>query len=201
MAGTLASLALATMASGSARLATPTCISQVDACKLFGRLADKQLFMDESAGSCCHSGCDGCPYRYSFDVLEAVAPKWLPTYARKTIGDREHVPLFMTNVFGGDERVSEDTFVDRILDLDYQQPIGPALPAADRIALKNDPALSRDVVRAFFRALSGDGEAVSKKEATRVLRQWAVDASGEKASDGLLFGSFVSAVTTALAAS
>lgn len=38
------------------------------------------IFLDESAGQCCHSGCDNCEWRYDFDVMRAARPKWLVTY-------------------------------------------------------------------------------------------------------------------------
>jgi hypothetical protein len=145
--------------------------------------------MDESAGACCHSGCDGCPYRYSFDVLEAVAPKWIVTYAHKTIGEREHTPRLVDAAFGGGKQMAtREHFVSSISAGAYEQPIGPALPAAERIALKNAPELSADVASALFTALAGEGaETLSAKAAAKRLREW----SGGK--DGLMFDEFCAA--------
>ncbi len=48
--------------------------------KIFGRLGEKMIFGDASAGLCCHSACENCEWRYSFDVLQSARPKWIPTY-------------------------------------------------------------------------------------------------------------------------
>jgi hypothetical protein len=42
-----------------------TAVETKDLALLFGRLAEKVLFMEASsgAGACCHSGCDNCPFR------------------------------------------------------------------------------------------------------------------------------------------
>jgi hypothetical protein len=55
-------------------------VDEIDMIKIFGRIAEKTLFGDGSAGQCCHSGCPDCEWRYSFDVLQSARPKWIPTY-------------------------------------------------------------------------------------------------------------------------
>ena len=55
-------------------------VDEVDLIKIFGRIAEKTLFGDGSAGQCCHSGCSDCEWRYSFDILQSARPKWIPTY-------------------------------------------------------------------------------------------------------------------------
>lgn len=55
-------------------------VDEVDLIKVFGRLAEKTLFGDGSAGQCCHSGCSDCEWRYSFDILQSARPKWIPSY-------------------------------------------------------------------------------------------------------------------------
>lgn len=162
-------------------------------CKLFGRVADKIVLMDESAGACCHSGCDGCPFRYSFDVLEAAAPKWITTYVTKTIGERVHTPLLLTTAFAGEKRVTRDDFVKRVTAAGYTQPIGPALGAVERIGIKNAPELSPDIASAFFTALAGaEAETLTAPAAAKRLREWA----GGK--DGLMYDEFVVAIRAAL---
>mmetsp|Transcript_16561 Transcript_16561/g.38218 ORF Transcript_16561/g.38218 Transcript_16561/m.38218 type:complete len:231 (+) Transcript_16561:48-740(+) len=168
-------------------------LSNADLCKLFGRIADKVVLMDESAGACCHSGCDGCPYRYSFDVLEAVAPKWVVTYTHKTIGEREHTPLWLTTAFPDKKKVTRAEFAERVAAAPFVSPIGPALPAAERIALKNDPELNVEVAAAFFTALAGPGvEGLSPVGAAKRLREMSAG------KDGLMFDPFCVAVRAAL---
>jgi hypothetical protein len=55
-------------------------VDEIDMIKIFGRMAEKTLFGDGSAGQCCHSGCPDCEWRYSFDILQSARPKWIPTY-------------------------------------------------------------------------------------------------------------------------
>lgn len=39
--------------------------------KIFGRLGEKMIFGDASAGLCCHSACENCEWRYTFDVMQS----------------------------------------------------------------------------------------------------------------------------------
>lgn len=48
------------------------------------------IFLDESAGQCCHSGCDNCEWRYDFDVMRAARPKWLVTYQERKFDSDAH---------------------------------------------------------------------------------------------------------------
>ena len=40
-----------------------TSTSTADAAKLFGRLAEAQLYLDPTIGACCHSACSDCEWR------------------------------------------------------------------------------------------------------------------------------------------
>ena len=67
--------------------ATP---SEEELARVFGRIADKYIYLDESAGQCCHSGCDNCEFRYDFDVMRAARPKWLVTYKERAFDSATH---------------------------------------------------------------------------------------------------------------
>ena len=83
--------------------------------KIFGRLGEKMLFGDASAGLCCHSACENCEWRYSFDVLQAARPKWIPTYRENKFEDgREHVAKWSTIFEEGDEAVTKEQFCERL---------------------------------------------------------------------------------------
>jgi hypothetical protein len=41
-------------------------VPEVEYVKIFGRLGEKYIFGDGSAGACCHSGCDNCEWRYTY---------------------------------------------------------------------------------------------------------------------------------------
>merc|ERR1719199_855027 len=50
--------------------------------KLFGRLSDKFILLDASAGKCCYSGCTGCEFRlpdggYKMSEQSASRAKWV----------------------------------------------------------------------------------------------------------------------------
>jgi len=47
---------------------------------MFGRFAEKTLYLDKAIGACCHSACSDCEWRepdggYRFDLLKAAVPK------------------------------------------------------------------------------------------------------------------------------
>lgn len=103
-------------------------VEEVEYVKVFGRLGEKLLFGDGSAGACCHSGCDNCEWRYTFDVMQSARPKWIPTYRAKTFEDgREHIAKW-SNIFeeGSEEAIDKEKFVSRLLDLKFDMPLGPS---------------------------------------------------------------------------
>merc|ERR1719506_88276 len=79
---------------------------------LFGRLADKNILLDPSGGSCCYSGCADCEYRdpetggYRMPEMTAARPKWIVPYWRRTFGSKGGVKdheASWSAVFGGGE--------------------------------------------------------------------------------------------------
>ena len=61
-------------------LARCMAVATPDAAKLYGRIAEKQLFLDKDVGACCHSACSDCEWRlpdggYRFDLLKSMVPK------------------------------------------------------------------------------------------------------------------------------
>ena len=72
--------------------AVSTSLSTVDAAKIFGRLAEKTLYLDATVGACCHSACSDCEWRtpgggYRWDVMKAQVAKWLPCYLTRDFAD------------------------------------------------------------------------------------------------------------------
>merc|ERR1711966_254793 len=54
-----------------------------EAVKSFGRLAEKYIMLDASAGMCCYSACTDCEYRepgggYRMADQSSARPKWIP---------------------------------------------------------------------------------------------------------------------------
>ena len=72
--------------------AVSTSLSTVDAAKIFGRLAEKTLYLDATVGACCHSACSDCEWRtpgggYRWDIMKAQVAKWLPCYLTRDFAD------------------------------------------------------------------------------------------------------------------
>ena len=57
------SVAAASARSAVQACAVATAISTPDAAKIFGRLAEPQLYLDATVGVCCHSACSDCEWR------------------------------------------------------------------------------------------------------------------------------------------
>jgi hypothetical protein len=94
--------------------------------KIFGRLGEKMIFGDSSAGLCCHSACDDCEWRYTFDVLQSARPKWIPTYRENKFEDgREHIAKW-SGIFEGEEPVNKEQFNERLAAIKFEMPLGPA---------------------------------------------------------------------------
>ena len=159
-------LALATPFASSMAVATP------DAARLYGRFAEKTLYLDKQVGACCHSACSDCEWRdpeggYRFDLLKANFPKWLPCYLERDFCDERgcHVPTWSQQLFpdGPESSVSRDDFAARLIGLDFEMPMGP------KGTIKPDAAEpSPEAVEAFWAYLCG-GEAADELEATTAL--------------------------------
>ncbi|CAM9552719.1 unnamed protein product, partial [Phaeothamnion confervicola] len=144
-----------------------------DLAKLFGRLAEKTLFLDDSSGACCHSGCDGCPFRYSFDVMQAGRPKWIPTYTLRCFEDgRSHAAAWHLGLFpasAASETTRED-FAAIIPTLAFSMPMGPP----GLIAVK-DSAPSPAAVALLWERLADDGNRLSTDGMLAKLQSWSSD--------------------------
>ena len=114
-------------------LASSMAIATPDAAKLFGRIAEPQLYLDKEVGQCCHSACSDCEYRlpdggYKFDMLKAAVPKWLPCYLERDFEDERgsHTPVWSGALFpDGATSVSRADFEARFLALEFAMPMGP----------------------------------------------------------------------------
>lgn len=67
--------------------AVATSTSTADAAKLFGRLAEAQLYLDPTIGACCHSACSDCEWRdpeggYRCTMLDLHPARRTPPRAR-----------------------------------------------------------------------------------------------------------------------
>jgi len=115
-------------------LAQCMAVTTPDAAKMFGRLAEPQLYLDKTVGACCHSACSDCEWRdpgggYRFDLLKSTVPKWLPCYLLRDFEDERgcHVPVWSNSLFPDDssDPITRADFEERFLALEYAPPMGP----------------------------------------------------------------------------
>jgi hypothetical protein len=106
-------------------------IDPKDGVKLFGRLAEKYIMLDESGGMCCYSACKDCEFRlpgggYRMADQSASRPKWIPVYEERVFAgqSKEHTAKWRTAIFDGKLFVTKDEFVESILELDFATPLG-----------------------------------------------------------------------------
>merc|ERR1719201_1817746 len=104
-----------------------------EAAKLFGRVAEGQLYLDKGVGACCHSACSDCEWRdpeggYRFDLLKSTYPKWLPCYLERDFEDERgcHAPTWAQALFpDGAREISATDFAERVTALEFSMPMGP----------------------------------------------------------------------------
>lgn len=107
--------------------------------KLFGRFAEKVLYLDKEVGDCCYSGCTDCEWRnpeggYRFPLLRAARPKWIPCYLSRCYdvgGGGCHTPQWVKTLFpNGIEldakvSISRADFETRLRQVKFVAPMGP----------------------------------------------------------------------------
>lgn len=99
----------------AAQLSTP------EAAKLFGRLAEKTLYLDAAVQACCHSACSDCEWRlpdggYRWDIMKSTVPKWIPCYVQRDFEDERgcHTPAWAEALFKDDAAISRADFDARL---------------------------------------------------------------------------------------
>mmetsp|Transcript_6144 Transcript_6144/g.8944 ORF Transcript_6144/g.8944 Transcript_6144/m.8944 type:complete len:231 (+) Transcript_6144:66-758(+) len=110
---------------------TTTSIDPKEAVKIFGRLAEKYIMLDASAGMCCYSACTDCEYRepgggYRMPDQSAARPKWIPCYEERRFANlnKEHVSKWSTGIFTDGPCVTKKEFVERVVDLEFFPTLG-----------------------------------------------------------------------------
>lgn len=104
-------------------------IEPKDVVKLFGRLAEKYIMLDESGGMCCYSACKDCEYRlpgggYKMADQSAARPKWIPVYEERNFAgqNKEHKTKWSTEIFSEGPSVTKEEFVQALAGLQYAPP-------------------------------------------------------------------------------
>ena len=100
--------------------------------KVFGRLAEKYIMLDESGGMCCYSACKDCEFRlpdggYRMADQSAARPKWIPVYEERVFAGqgKEHIAKWKSEIFAeGTTRVNKGEFAQAVANLDFATPLG-----------------------------------------------------------------------------
>ena len=184
---------------------TETTIDAKEAVKLFGRLAEKYIMLDESAGMCCYSACSDCEYRlpdggYRMADQSAARPKWIPSYVRRSINGKEHVTQWSSQLFADtDGSLDEFTFCTRLAALDYLPTLGGPYLAASAASLDADAPVSVALFRALTAEKDEDADSATKDKPrtlskSRLSIRWKQWAQGE---EGLTWKQFAAALGVA----
>ena len=115
-----------------------------EAVKVFGRLAEKYIMLDASAGMCCYSGCKDCEFRlpdggYRMADQSAARPKWIPNYETRAANGKEHTTKWSAELFS-DESLTRDEFVAQLKELPYAPTLGGPFLAASAATIEDDTA-------------------------------------------------------------
>ena len=155
-----------------------TVLDPKEGVKLFGRLAEKYIMLDETAGMCCYSACTDCEYRlpdggYRMADQSAARPKWIPSYVKRTINGKDHTTKWSSELFAqGETAVDQATFCQRIVELAYAPPLGGPYVGASAATVQDDKA-----AQALFQALADGKEKLTKARMSMRLK---VLAEGEE---------------------
>lgn len=162
-------------------------IDPKEAVKVFGRLAEKYILLDASAGKCCYSACSDCEYRlpgggYRMADQSAARPKWIPNYISRqgSSSDKKHVTKWSTELFGpSSSSLSLDAFVEKIKTMSYAPTLGGPYLAASAAVITDDSA-----IRTFFDILSEGNDVLTKNKMSVRLKQLA---DGEEGLTWVMF--------------
>ncbi|KAL3811223.1 hypothetical protein ACHAXA_008982 [Cyclostephanos tholiformis] len=147
-----------------------------EAVKLFGRLAEKYIMLDASAGMCCYSGCSDCEYRepgggYRMADQSSARPKWIPCYDRRVFASqgKEHTTRWSLEIFSdGKPVVTREQFVERVIGMKFVPPLGGPYLAASSAAIEDDSAAS-----ALFDVLAGENEKLTRHRMEKGMKSLA----------------------------
>ena len=162
-------------------------IEPKEAVKIFGRLAEKYIMLDSSAGMCCYSACSDCEFRlpgggYRMADQSAARPKWIPSYESRSANGKEHTTKWSSEIFANGPSVSKQEFVEAIKGLEYTAPLGGPYVGASAATIEDASA-----AESLFDILSEGKEKLSKHRMSLSLKNLA---SGE---EGLTWAGFQTA--------
>ena len=170
---------------------TAVSIEPKEAVKLFGRLAEKYIMLDESGGLCCYSACKDCEFRlpdggYRMADQTASRPKWIPIYEERSFEgqNKEHKSKWSTEIFTDGPAVTKEEFVKAIQQLSYAPTLGgPFVSASAGKELEDTTAAEQ-----LFDLLAGGKEKLARFKMSVSLKELA---DGEQ---GLTWAQFSAAL-------
>lgn len=154
-------------------------IDPKEAVKLFGRLAEKYIMLDESGGNCCYSACSDCEYRlpgggYRMADQSAARPKWIPSYVSRSINGKEHNTKWSCELYQeGETSLDQATFCKRLVQLAYAPPLGGPYVGASAATIEDTT-----VARRLFDVLADGKENLTKARISTRLKQLAMGEEG-----------------------
>ena len=162
--------------------------------KLFGRLAEKYIMLDESGGMCCYSACSDCEFRlpdggYKMADQSSARPKWIPVYEQREFEGlgKSHTAKWKTDIFEKNMSlfVTKDEFVTLVTDMDFVPPLGgPYLSASAGKELDSNDAAER-----LFDVLSAGKEKLTRHKMSLGLKEIA---NGEQGITWAMFSAALS---------
>lgn len=163
-----------------------------EAVKLFGRLAEKYIMLDASAGLCCYSACSDCEYRepgggYRMADQSSARPKWIPCYDQRVFETqgKEHTTKWSSEIFPDAPVVTKDEFVERVLGMAFAPPLGGPYMAASAAAIEDDSAAAT-----LFDVLAGEKEKLTRH---RMGKEMKVLSNGEEGITWAMFSAAMGA--------
>mmetsp|Transcript_7697 Transcript_7697/g.16062 ORF Transcript_7697/g.16062 Transcript_7697/m.16062 type:complete len:227 (-) Transcript_7697:259-939(-) len=156
----------------AAAVELPPKVDPKEAVKVFGRLAEKYIMLDASAGMCCYSACSDCEFRlpdggYRMADQSAARPKWIPNYERRSANGKEHTTKWRSQLFAQGPALSEDAFCQALQALDYAPTLGGPFVAAKAGAEMADDTAAR----VFYQVLTNGKNVLTRNQMSVRIKQ------------------------------
>lgn len=168
-----------------------TAVEPKEAVKIFGRLAEKYIMLDDSGGMCCFSACTDCEFRlpgggYKMADQSAARPKWIPSYEQRAFESmgKEHTSAWSTQIFTEGPCVVKEEFVERVKEMKYVPCLGGPYTSASAAGIDDD-----FVVEKFFDLLSEGEEKLTRHRMGKRIKEIG------KGNEGLVWSDFIEALT------
>eukprot|EP00571_Detonula_confervacea_P014792 CAMPEP_0172302792 /NCGR_PEP_ID=MMETSP1058-20130122/4448_1 /TAXON_ID=83371 /ORGANISM="Detonula confervacea, Strain CCMP 353" /LENGTH=231 /DNA_ID=CAMNT_0013013405 /DNA_START=87 /DNA_END=782 /DNA_ORIENTATION=+ len=162
-----------------------------EAVKLFGRLAEKYIMLDASAGLCCYSACSDCEYRepgggYRMADQSSARPKWIPCYDHRAFDSgKEHTTKWSTEIYVDKPVVTKEEFVERVVNMVFAPPLGGPFLAAKAAGIEDESAAAT-----LFDILAGEKDKLTKH---RMGKEMKVLSNGEEGITWAMFSAAMGA--------